>query len=249
MSQGPVIALVPARSGSKGVPNKNLAHLGGFPLIAWSVRAGIEAHSIDRVIVTTDSDEIAAVSRAFGAEAPFLRPPELARDDSLDIDYVRHALDWLAGNGGTAPELVLQLRPTTPLREPECIDEAVAAIRAHPEATGLRSVYQLAEPPQKMLGIGDGYLVGLFPHDDRPEYFNLPRQAFPPAYWPNGYVDVIRPSTLSEEETLYGSRVLAFVTPKAIEVDGPEELEYLRFALERESHPLLQLLRQHSSDG
>lgn len=244
-----MIALVPARSGSKGVPNKNLAELGGFPLVAWSVRAGLEARSIDRVIVTTDSDEIAAVGRAFGAEAPFLRPAELATDESLDIDYVRHALDWLAENEGTSPELVLQLRPTTPLREPGRIDEAVAAIRARAEATGLRSVHQLAEPPQKMLGIEDGYLAGLFPHYERPEYFNLPRQAFPPAYWPNGYVDVIRPRTLNDEGALYGSRVLAFITANPVEVDGPEELEYLRIKLERGGHPLLELLRQHSPDG
>lgn len=244
-----MIALIPARSGSKGVRNKNLAPLGGFPLIAWSVCAGLEASAVDRVIMTTDSEEIAAVGRRFGAETPFLRPPELAGDESLDIDYVDHALDWLATNESFRPELVLQLRPTTPLRKPQHINEAVAAIRADPEATGLRSVHQLAEPPQKMLGIEDGYLAGLFPHERRPEYFNLPRQAFPPAYWPNGYVDAIRPQTIRQEGALYGPRVLAFVTAKTVEIDGPDELEYLRFALERESNPLLEHLRQHFSDA
>ncbi len=249
MARGGVIGLVPARSGSKGVPRKNLAELGGFPLIAYSIVAGLEAGSVDRVIVTTDSEEIAETGRRYGAEVPFLRPGELATDDSLDIDYVRHALDWLADNDGTTPELVVQLRPTTPLREPERIGEAVDAIRARSDATGLRSVHQLAEPPQKLLGIEDGLLTGLFPHDPRPEYFNLPRQAFPPAYSPNGYVDVIRVRTIQEHRALYGSRVLAFVTPPVAEIDGPEELDYLRYRVDRIGHPLLDALRAGYGDG
>jgi CMP-N-acetylneuraminic acid synthetase len=237
LAQGSVIGLVPARSGSKGVPRKNLADLAGFPLVAYSIVAALEAGSIDRVIVTTDSEEIAEVGRRYGAEVPFLRPAELSTDNSLDIDYVRHALD-------------VQLRPTTPLREPERVDEAVGALRARPDATGLRSVHRLAEPPQKMLGIDDGLLTGLFSDDPRPEYFNLPRQAFPPAYWPNGYVDVVRVLTVEQEGgALYGSRVLAFVTPAVVEIDGPEELDYVRYGVERTGHPLVDLLRAGAGDG
>ena len=116
MPSAPVIALVPARSGSKGLPHKNLADLGGFPLLAYSVLAGLLAEAIDRVLVTSDAPELAEVGIRFGAEAPFLRPAALANDDSPDLGYVRHALDWLAEAEGTTPELVVQLRPTTPLR-------------------------------------------------------------------------------------------------------------------------------------
>src|SRR5947209_7325926 len=108
-----VVALVPARSGSRGIPDKNLAELCGFPLLAYSVRAGLMAESVDRVIVTTDSEDIARRARQYGAEAPFLRPAELAGDDSLDIDYVRHALGWLTEHESTEPRLLIQLRPTT----------------------------------------------------------------------------------------------------------------------------------------
>jgi CMP-N-acetylneuraminic acid synthetase len=240
-----IVALVPARSGSKGVPGKNVADLGGFPLIAYSVRAGMQAESIDRVIVTTDSQEIADVACEFGAEAPFLRPPELAHDDSLDIDYIRHALDSL----DERPEMVLQLRPTTPLRDPARLDDAVAMVRTRPEATGLRSVHPLAEPPQKMLGVTDDFLHGLFPHETRPDYFNLPRQAFPPAYWPNGYVDVVLPDTLDGEGGLYGSRVLAFVTDPVTEVDGPEELEFLRYQVQKADQLLLRQLQESMARG
>jgi CMP-N,N'-diacetyllegionaminic acid synthase len=240
-----VLAIVPARSGSKGVAGKNVADLGGFPLIAYSVRAGVEASSVDRVVVTTDSQEIADVAVSFGAEAPFLRPPELARDGSLDIDYVRHALESL----DERPEMVLQLRPTTPLRDPARIDEAVATVRSRPDATGLRSVHEIPEPPQKMLGITDGFLHGLFPQETRPDYFNLPRQAFPPAYQPNGYVDIVLPDTLDGEGGLYGSRVLAFVTDPVTEVDGPEELELLRYQVQKADQPLLRRLQEAMARG
>jgi CMP-N,N'-diacetyllegionaminic acid synthase len=249
MAGAPVVALVPARGGSTGIPNKNLADVAGFPLLAYSIRAGLLAGSIDRVIVTTDSEEIAEVGRAHGAEAPFLRPAELAADDSLDVDYVRHALAWLDRHEHLTPELVIQLRPTTPLRDPSVLDGAIAAIARTPEATGLRSVHQLQEPPQKMLGIEGGWLTGLFPHDPRPEYFNLPRQAFAPAYWPNGYIDVIRPSTVIEQGSLYGSRVLAEVTSPVVEIDGPEELEYVRYRVERSGHGLRDALAAGSQDG
>jgi CMP-N-acetylneuraminic acid synthetase len=229
-----IVALVPARSGSKGVPGKNVADLAGLPLIAYSVRAGVLAQEIDRVIVTTDSREIADLAAGYGAEAPFLRPAELAGDQALDIDYIRHALDWLSEHEGVEPDMVVQLRPTTPLRDPARLDEAIRALRARPDATGLRSVQPLAEPPQKMLGIEDGFLTGLFPDDPRPEYFNLPRQAFPPAYLPNGYVDVVLPATIAGATNLYGDSMLAFITDPVTEVDGPEDLDYLRYQLSRE---------------
>jgi CMP-N,N'-diacetyllegionaminic acid synthase len=244
-----VVALVPARSGSKGVPGKNVADLAGFPLIAYSVRAGVLASEIDRVIVTTDARDIADVAVAHGAEAPFLRPEELAGDRAIDIDYIRHALGWLAEHEGAEPEMVVQLRPTTPLRDPGRLDEAIRALREHGDATGLRSVHELPEPPQKMLGIDDGWLTGLFPHETRPDYFNLPRQAFPAAYWPNGYVDVVLPETIAHGDALYGDRVLAFTTEPVTEVDGPEDLRYLRFTVSESEHPLLARLRESMPDG
>jgi CMP-N,N'-diacetyllegionaminic acid synthase len=227
------------------VPGKNLADLGGLPLISYAIWAGLHASSIDRVIVTTDSEAIAQVAQDHGAEVPFLRPQRIAGDASLDIDYIRHALGWLVTEERLTPSLVVQLRPTTPLREPQVVDNAIDLIRRRPDATGLRSVHRLAEPPQKLLGIEAGWLTGLFPQDTRTEYFNLPRQAFPPAYSPNGYVDVVRPDTIHQGDTLYGSRVLAMITPAVVEVDGPEELEYLRYRVQRDGHPLQELLRQN----
>lgn len=237
------LALIPARGGSKGVPGKNIRPLGGFPVIAWSIVAARLCPGIDRVIVSTDSPEIAAVARRFGAETPFLRPAELATDAAGDRGVVLHLLRWLQSAEGTFPSLVVHLRPTTPLRDPLEIARAVAALNAAPQATALRSAHALPEPPQKMFGVDDGLFVGLFPHDLRPEYYNLPRQAFPPAYLPNGYVDVLRSDFVLSNDALHGPRILAHVTPPATEIDAMEDLDRLEYILERRGHPLLEHLR------
>jgi len=236
-----VFAIIPARSGSKGVPKKNIELLGGYPLIAFSIVAAKLCSEIERVIVSTDSSEIAEIAGYYGAEVPFLRPPELAQDTSMDIDFIQHALGWLESHEGGQPDFLVQLRPTTPLRDPGLINTAIRSMSSHDAATSLRSVHGLPEPPQKMMGIRDGFLVGLFPDDMRPEYYNLPRQAFPPAYHPNGYVDIVKTSLVRGGNSLHGPRILAFITPVAVEVDRPEDFEYLRYLIEKWGH----LLHKH----
>jgi CMP-N-acetylneuraminic acid synthetase len=234
------VALIPARAGSKGVPGKNIRRLAGVPLIAWSILAAKGCSSISRVVVSTDSREIADVALSFGAEVPFLRPAELAGDTSPDRAYTDHALDFFKSEG-REPDLIVLLRPTTPLREPEQLDAAVGLIAGSRDATSLRSVHALPEPPQKMMGIDNGWLIGLFPHDTRPEYYNLPRQSFPTAYQPNGYVDILTRAWLrSNPAGIFGPRVLAFVTAPAVEVDTPEAFELLEFQIARRKPRLIE---------
>jgi CMP-N,N'-diacetyllegionaminic acid synthase len=237
-----VLAIVPARAGSKGVPGKNIHPLAGQPLLAYSIVAGLRCAAIDRVLLSTDSEQLAAVGKAYGAEVPFLRPADLATDSAADIGYVRHALDWLSREEGWRPDLVVQLRPTTPLRDPEVIAAAIRALQADPEATALRSAHQLAEPPQKMLQIVDNRFAGFFPDDPRPEYFNLPRQSFPAAYQPNGYVDICRAALVEEMNQLYGAAILPFVTEWSAEIDSAEDLELLEWQLSRRQHPLVDMV-------
>jgi CMP-N,N'-diacetyllegionaminic acid synthase len=233
------IAIIPARAGSKGVPGKNVRPLAGHPVIAYSIVAGLAAGELDGVMVSTDSPEIAALGKKYGADVPFLRPKELAQDASPDRAYIEHALDWLAGHGGE-PDYLVILRPTTPIRDPALIEEAIRSIRSRADATGLRSVHPLAEPPQKMMGIDGGWLVGLFPHDPRPEYYNLPRQAFPPAYHPNGYVDIVTARQVrGSREGVFGPRVLGLVTPVSVELDGAEDFDRIEFSVARERPILL----------
>jgi len=235
-------AIIPARGGSKGVPGKNIRPLCGHPIIAYSIVAARACATIDRVIVSTDSEDIAEIATRYGAEVPFLRPAELAGDLSPAIDYMVHAVDQLAKLENYLPDLLVMLLPTTPLREPEKIDEAVTLLQQTPEATGLRSAHELAEPPQKMMGMENGFLSGLFPDDPRPEYYNLPRQLFPAAYHPNGYVEIVRRQTLKEDGTLYGPRVQGFITPFTVEIDTPEDFDFLEFVAEQRGHPLIDQL-------
>jgi len=237
-----ICAIIPARGGSKGVPGKNIRLLCGHPMISFSIIAALACMRIERVIVSTDSPEIARIAKIYGAEVPFMRPPELSSDKSPAIDYVSHAFKIVEETDNYKPDLMVMLLPTTPLRETHLIDQAITLVNESPNATGLRSVHELSEPPQKMMAIEGGYLTGFFPNDPRPEYFNLPRQLFPTAYHPNGYVEIVRRDILLDQGTLYGSRILGFITPFSVEVDAPEDFDYLEYVTERNPHPLIKKL-------
>jgi CMP-N,N'-diacetyllegionaminic acid synthase len=235
-------AIIPARGGSKGVPGKNIRPLCGHPMIAFSIVAALSCNEIERVIVSTDSDEIAGIAKIYGAEVPFMRPAELSGDMSPALDYVLHAFKKMEDADSYRPDLMVILLPTTPLREAQLIDQAITSLQDMPIATGLRSVHELAEPPQKMMAIKDGFLTGFFSDDPRPEYFNLPRQAFPTAYHPNGYVEIVRRDTLLDEGTLYGPRILGAITPFSVEIDAPEDFDYLEYVVDHYPHPLIEKL-------
>jgi len=244
MEEPRVLAIVPARAGSKGVPGKNLRPLAGNPLLAYATVAGVRCPAISRVIVSTDDEEIAAVGRHFGAEAPFLRPPELASDTSPDIDYILHALEWLERHDGWSPDLVVQLRPTTPLRDPTVLALAIAELAGNETATALRSAHALNESPHKMLQIVDNRFTGFFPNDPRTEYYNLPRQSFPTAYQPNGYVDIARSPLVRSTGQLYGPRIRPFVTEVCAEIDSADDFAFLEWQLGRREHPLVAMVEE-----
>lgn len=236
-----IIGLIPARSGSKTLLHKNIHLLGGYPIIAFAIIASRLSSKIDRTIVTTDSPEYAEIARYYGAETPFLRPLEISTDTSTDLEYVQHLLGWL--DKKDYPEYVVQLRPSTPLRDPEIIDNAIELIKGHPNATSLRSVHLASRPPHKSFYVKDGYLKGIFADTDtRPEYYNLPRQYFPQVYDPNGHVDIIK-SDVVGKNTLYGSRMIAFITKFGGEFDDKEELLYLEWVLQKYGNPVYDYLK------
>ena len=154
-----ILGFIPARRGSKRVPNKNIKLLDGKPLIAYTIEAAKASKQVNRIVVSTDSQEIASVAKTFGAEVPFLRPAAIAKSDSTEMQFFRHALDWFWENQQYEPGLIVLLYPTSPFRKSQSIDKAVAAIRQHPEAHSLRSVRLCSEHPYKMWTIeNDGYL-------------------------------------------------------------------------------------------
>jgi CMP-N,N'-diacetyllegionaminic acid synthase len=230
-----IVALIPARSGSKGVPHKNIRKLGGHPLIEWSIAACNAASSISRTIVSTDSEEYAKMSRSLGAEVPFLRPEEFAGDSSTDYGFIKHALDWFVLNGGE-PDYIVHIRPTTPFRNPKLIDQAVEAFVNNPKATALRSVHPMSESAYKTFEIApDGQLKRLASDSTELDAANNARQEFPSTYIANGYVDVLSTRYIRKMKLIHGNHVVPFITPIVGEVDIEDDFSNLE--LELSKHP------------
>lgn len=227
MSQ--VVAIIPARSGSKSIPDKNIKHLAGKPLIAYSIAAARLAKNIDRVIVSTDSQKYADIAAQYGAEVPFLRPVEISGDTSTDYLCIKHALDWLQYQEGSQPEYLVHLRPTTPLRDSRCIEDAIELLRNNEVATALRSVHEMSESAYKTMEIETGFLKRVFCGSFDLDTANDNRQRFSKTYHPNGYVDVIRSSFVRENQKLHGNCVLAYISESAIEVDTINDFAYLEY--------------------
>ena len=228
-----VVAVIPARSGSKGVVDKNIKLLAGHPLIAYSIAAAQLANGVDRIVVSTDSEKYADIAREYGAEIPFLRPGEISGDTSTDYDFVRHLLDWMLCNEGNMPKYLVHLRPTTPLREGNYIDEAINRIKKTDYATALRSVHEMSESAYKSFEIEGDYLKSIGSDSFDLEASNAPRQKFKKTYHANGYVDVIRTSYVIENNKLHGDHVVAFVTPRVIEVDTADDFDYLEYQVKK----------------
>ncbi len=229
-----VLALVPARGGSKGIPRKNLLPIGGQPLITWSIQAGREAIAVDRVVVSTEDDEIADVARAAGAEVPFARPAELARDETTDLPVFQHALAWLREKEGYRPELVVHLRPTSPARRPGLIDEGVARLRDAPQASSLRSVGPAREIPHKLWWVTPTGDLSPVCGAMEEELFNQPRQSLPEAWAHDGALDVVRTEVL-EAGSMTGARILALrMAPgESVDIDHPDDLGPAEEAMRR----------------
>ena len=226
-----VLALIPARGGSKGVPRKNVIPIAGKPLIAYSIGHALGCAAVTRTVVSTDDEEIAEVSREFGAEVPFVRPSHLATDDANDYEVIRHALEHLSGEG-YLPELVVHLRPTEPLRSTDTLAAAIRTMLAHPEADSLRSVSVADESPYKMWRIEGDYLRPVVELPELCEAHSMPRQKLPVAYRQNGYVDIVRPRTILKRGSICGDVVVPFVIDGPVPgLDYPDQIEDLERAL------------------
>ena len=230
-----VTALIPARGGSKGIPRKNVMMLAGKPLIAYTIQHALDSKLIGRVIVSTDDEEIAEISRQFGAEVPFMRPAELAQDASADIEAFRHYLGWTKANEGGLPEMVVHLRATNPVRKVEIIDQAIELLSSHPEADAVRSVTLAQQTPYKMWHIDkDGYLKPLLKLEGIPDCQSIPRQRLPLVYWQNGYVDVLRPRAVLDKKSMWGDLALPLIVHEHMfELDYPENIPDCEEALKK----------------
>jgi CMP-N-acetylneuraminic acid synthetase len=219
-----VLAIVPARSGSKSVPDKNVVSFRGKPLLVHSIEHGLAARNVDRVVVSTDSPRYRAIAVAAGADAPFLRPPALAGDLSTDLEVFVHALEWLDRHEGYRPEVCVHLRPTYPTRRVEDVEAAVDLLLATEAADSVRSVTPAPHTPYKMWRCGDDGMLAPLLDSPLPEPWNLPRQALPEVYMQNAAVDVVRAAVVRERHSMTGTRILAYVMDRFQDVDDWFEL-------------------------
>lgn len=237
-----VLAIIQARGGSKTIPRKNLRLLADHPLVAYSIASGLAAEKITRLIISTDDEEIASVCNAYGAEVPFLRPSELAEDTSPDLPLFQHALDWLGKHENYYPDLVVQLRPTSPLRPLDLVDQAIATLIASPQADCVRGVTIPNQNPYKMWQPGeDGFLKPLLSSEFK-EPYNMPRQHLPTVYWQTGHIDVIRYETIVKGRSLTGDRVLPIMIDPLywVDIDTEADWTYAEWLINSNTLPIHQ---------
>ncbi|MQG17077.1 MAG: acylneuraminate cytidylyltransferase family protein [SAR202 cluster bacterium] len=231
-----ILGIIPARGGSKSIPNKNIIDLHGKPLIAHTINVGKNTPSINRLIVSTDSTEIADVSSKYGAEIPFIRPSYLAEDDTPDLPVFIHCLEWLIENDNYMPDLIVQLRPTNPFRKSLVIESCIQKMIKNPKADALRVVTPSTVHPYKMWVVDeDQQYLGPLIKSDISEPYNLPRQSLPETFQSFGYVDVIRPDTILKKRSMTGQHILSHILKDVIvmDIDDWQDLEFARFLADK----------------
>lgn len=216
-----VLGVIPARGGSKGIQRKNLRALGGKPLLVHTIECALRAGLFSTVVVTTDDEEIRAVALAAGAQAPFLRPAELATDGALAVPTIQHAVREMEHLRGAAYDVVMMLQPTAPLRAPEDIRAAITELAAN-AGDGIISVVHVGNNhPMKMKRLTDGVLTDY----DPPAVENPPRQSLPPVYIVNGAIYATRREVLMSRNSFRGTRCLGYVMPRerSVNIDTEED--------------------------
>jgi len=231
-----VLAIIPARGGSKGIKNKNITNLNGSSLISYSIKAALESKLISRVICSTDSEIIAEEAIKYGAEVPFLRPDQISQDDSSDIEYFNHAIEWLKINESYKPKLLVQLRPTSPLRNLEMIDEAIQIMIEDGSYDSLRAVSTPDHTPYKMWKLlKRNEMKPLLKLTGNKEPYNTNRQNLPEVYAQTGSIDITRPETLEKYKSMTGKKIYPFIMDERyfIDIDNIESLELAEIRMKR----------------
>ena len=221
------LAIIPARGDSKGIPKKNIAPLAGYPLISYAIASGFASTHVDRVIVSTDDTDIAAVARAYDAEV-VRRPKVLAEDNSRDYPVVKHVLDTLQAEESYVPDVIVFLRPTSPIRPKGFVDAGIACyLKNQGHWSSLRVVCRSPITPYKMWHLRGDCLVPVVSYPEMPEAYNAPRQELPITYWQTGHLDVYALKSLKTYKSVTGPYIGMFPIEKkyVIDIDGPESLE------------------------
>jgi CMP-N,N'-diacetyllegionaminic acid synthase len=221
-----ILALIPARSGSKRIPQKNIKLLNERPLIAYTIEAAKKSKYINRIVVSTDSEIIASTAREFGAEIPFLRPDSISGSDSTEMEFFEHTLDWLSEHESYEPDLIVLLYPTSPLRKAKSIDKAIEIISNQPDADSLRSIRLCSEHPYKMWCIEDGWLTP-FVKEENPNVHTLSYHLLPQIFIQNASIYITRTVTIRNKKSSTGDKIIPFVMsdPESIDINNPIDFD------------------------
>jgi len=225
-----ILAIIPARGGSKAVPGKNIRQVGGKPLIGWTISAALAAESIDRVIVSTDSQEIAETTRQYGAEVPFLRPDEISQDDTPGIEPILHAVRWCSQEEGYQPDYVICLQPTSPFRTSADIESAIDLARVR-DADSVISVSPVDHHPNWMQVIDNkGRLKDFIKGGSKVNK----RQDMGAVYALNGAIYLIRTTSLLSRKTFFVPDTLAYIMPpeRSLDIDTPWDMHLANLLFE-----------------
>ena len=222
-----ILAVIPARGGSKGIPRKNIKKFAEYPLIAYSIQAALNSKYVTRTIVSTDDEEIASVARTYRAEVPFLRPAEFAQDTTLDFPVFENLLKSLQETENYFPDLVIQLRPTSPIRPVNLVDEAIEIMLGDPAIDSIRGVVPSGQNPYKMwrIDLDSKFMTSLLGVEGIDEPYNSARQALPDTYWQTGHIDVIRTNVILEKKSMSGNKIKPIhINPDfTVDIDKPSD--------------------------
>ena len=225
-----VVAIIPARGGSKGIPGKNIIDLDGKPLIHYSIRHAKESKFCDRVIVSSDSDEINKKSKDLGAEVLFKRPNEISTSDTLDYPVFKHAINYLNKNEGWYPDIVVHLRPTSPYRDKTLIDEGIELLAKSQGIDSVRSVSLVDQHPFRMFKMDSDGLILPYVETDNGDPFLLRRQDLPELYYYNCVLDVTWSKTIIEKESMTGRKIKPLIInhSDSYDIDTMHDLEVVK---------------------
>tara|TARA_B100001989_G_C24546151_1_gene470920 strand:+ start:234 stop:911 length:678 start_codon:yes stop_codon:yes gene_type:complete len=222
-----IVAIIPARSGSKSIKNKNILKYKNKPLIYHSIKIALRSKLVDRVIVSTDSKKYAKLSKKIGAEVPFLRPKKYSKDSSNDSEWINHAINYLIKKENYYPHLIIHLRPTSPNRNIKVFEQGIKwFLKNINKSTSMRSVSNFSQPPQKLFKIKNNFLKGFFDTKLKGEYHSRPRQEYPHTYLPNGYIDILKTKYILKTKRIYGNKILSYITYPILDIDTKEDLKY-----------------------
>ena len=225
MNPKKIIAIIPARSGSKSIKDKNIKILGKKPLLAWSIESCLKSKLISKVYVSTDSNKYAKIAKQSGSVEILFRPKKISGDFSTDYQMIKHAIESINYNY----EYIAHIRPTTPLRKTRDLNNAIKSF-INSKYTSLRTVHEMSETSYKTVEINNrGALIPLKNLKLTIDEINAPRQKFNKTYNPNGVIDIYKKSFIVQNKKLFGNNVKAFTTNYSPEIDNKDDFNYIEF--------------------